>query len=642
MATSPTRAPAIRQSLRLWPGVAAVVLQLMLWLVVPLVWPDGAMVAVLGGLACGLAVFVWWLFFSRAPWTDRIGILALMIVAVAATTRVVDVSIANGMMGLMLPIYSIPALSLALVVVAVATRHMSRGVRRAAAAGAIVIACGVFTLLRTDGITGAGASDLHWRWTPTAEERLLAQTSLEPVVHGPRSTSPEGAAQIGASRGPVQGSAPSQQQADAGKQRPPAVPPAGTATRPTAPEGAATPAEPGAVTATAEWPGFRGPARDSVVSGVRLATDWTTTPPVALWRRPVGPGWSSFSVAGDLIYTQEQRGDDEVVSCYRLSTGEPVWAHTDPVRFYESNGGAGPRATPTVHDGRVYAFGATGIVNALDAATGRPIWSRNAAADTGRTIPGWGFASSPLIVNDVVIIAVSGQLAAYDAATGAARWKGPARGGGYSSPHLAAIDGVTQVVFLSGGGAMGVSPADGTLLWEHAWEPGASIVQPGLIDGDVLLSGGDTMGGIGMRRLALSRGPGGWSADVRWSTRGLKPYFNDFVVHEGHAYGFDGTILAAIDLTDGTRKWKGGRYGAGQMVLLPEQDVLLVLSEEGELALVKATPAQFTELARVPAIEGKTWNHPVLVGDVLLVRNGEEMAAFRLPAPQATVTAPAR
>jgi outer membrane protein assembly factor BamB len=144
----------------------------------------------------------------------------------------------------------------------------------------------------------------------------------------------------------------------------------------------------------------------------------------------------------------------------------------------------------------------------------------------------------------------------------------------------------------------------------------------------VLITAGDI---TGLHRFAVSHTGGAWSAASRWSTNGLKPYFNDFVVHQGHAYGFDGSLLACIDVADGTRKWKGGRYGNGQLVLLPEQDLLLVVTEEGELALVRAAADRFTELARIPAITGKTWNHPVLAGDVLLVRNGEEMAAFRLP-----------
>jgi outer membrane protein assembly factor BamB len=370
-----------------------------------------------------------------------------------------------------------------------------------------------------------------------------------------------------------------------------------------------------------------------VVHGVRLETDWAQKPPVEVWRRPVGPGWSSFAVDGERLYTQEQRGEDELVSAYDVRTGQPVWRHRDAARFWESNAGAGPRATPTLAHGRVYTLGGTGILNALDARDGAVVWSRQAATDTGAEVPIWGFAGSPLVVGDTVIVATSGRLAAYDAASGQPRWFGPKNGGGYSSPHLTTIAGVPQVLLLRGARTTSLAPADGTVLWEHSsGEATGSIVQPGLAaEGEILIASNDAMGGQGLRRIGVAKGPAGWTIQERWTTRGLKPYYNDFVVHEGHAYGFDGAILACIDLADGQRKWKGGRYGYGQLVLLPEQDMMLVLSEEGDLALVTATPDKFTELARQPAIKGKTWNHPALVGDVLLVRNGEEMAAFRMP-----------
>ena len=378
----------------------------------------------------------------------------------------------------------------------------------------------------------------------------------------------------------------------------------------------------------ANWPGFRGPERDGVVRGVRIATNWSQQPPVELWRRPIGPGWSSFAVLGDRLYTQEQRGEDELVTCYNVTTGKPVWTHRDATRFYESNGGAGPRATPTLSNGRVYTFGATGILNALDARDGTVLWSRNAASDTQAKVPGWGFASSPLVVGDIVVVATAGTLAAYDLATGEPRWFGPKGGGGYSSPHLMTIGGVTQIVLMCGPGVMSVAPADGKLLWQHPLSSNARIVQPAQIaDGDLLVSEGEASY---LYRIAVARGADGWTVQERWMSEGLKPYFSDFVVHKGHAYGFDNGKISCIDLKDGGLKWEGGSYGSGQLVLLPDQDVLLLVSEQGNLALVGATPDRFTELARLTAIKGKTWNHPVLAGDVLLVRNSEEMAAFRL------------
>jgi outer membrane protein assembly factor BamB len=460
----------------------------------------------------------------------------------------------------------------------------------------ILLACGVWLFVRQDGIDGDHTASFGWRWTASPEERLLAQTADQPV----------GAPTAAPSVAPAQ----------------PAASPSATPATAVAKE--TTPAAP--AKAQPEWPGFRGPRRDGVVRGVRIKTDWSGSPPAQVWRRSVGPGWSSFAVAGDLMYTQEQRGEEEVVACYKASTGEPVWLHRDKARFFESNAGAGPRGTPTLSNSRVYTFGATGILNVLDAANGSVIWTRNPASETNTKTPFWGFSSSPLVIGDTVIVAASGKLVAYDAANGKQRWLGPSAGGSYSSPQLVTIGGVQQVLLTSDSGLVSVNPADGKQIWNHQWACNF-MVQPALTaDGDVLITSQEN----GTRSIGVKRDSNGWTVQEKWTSNGLKPYFNDFVVHKGYAYGFDGRILACIDLKDGQRKWKGGRYGNGQLVLLPDQDLLLVVSEEGELALVGATPDQFTELAKVTGIQGKTWNHPALVGDLLLVRNAEEMAAFRL------------
>ena len=600
--------PGSRKPLRLWPGAIAVALQWLVMFGLPVFFPEQGGAAILAGVAGALVVLLWWIVFSRAPWLERGGAVAIMVGGVAVTSRLVHASIANGMMGFMLYVYVAPILSLALVAWAAASRRLSTTARRASMAGALLLGCGALTLVRTDGITGDAIADFEWRWTPTAEQRLLARTSenMPPSRPAPADNAPR------------------------------TIPPSTESTAipaqpvPAISDAAAALGEHGPM--RVEWPGFRGPARDSVVRGAKIETDWAGHPPKELWRRSIGPGWSSFAVAGERLFTQEQRGADEIVSAYDLRSGEPVWTHRDAARFWESNAGAGPRATPTIDNGRVYTLGATGILNALDIRDGRVLWSRNAATDTGATIPDWGIASSPLALGDIVVAATAGSLAAYDTATGNLRWLGPKEGWGYSSPHAATIDGVEQIVLVNGPGAIGVSPADGGVLWSYKWA-GDSIVQPAILSGgDVLIGSGSGLADqTGMVRVSVTHEGSQWTAKERWTSSALKAYFNDFVVHEGHAFGFDGSILACIDLEDGARKWKGGRYGHGQLILLPDQDLLVVLSEGGELALVSAARDKFTELARVSVLEGKTWNHPVLVGDVLLVRNGEQMGAFRLP-----------
>jgi hypothetical protein len=614
--------------LRLLPGVVLAILLVILWVLPPLIAPNVqifelplALLSMFAAVGLGVLIILWWMFLSRAPWLERLAAIVLMAAAVFAARLVVDESIRGAGQRMLMFVLAVPVLSVALVMWAAATRHLSNTARRAWMVVAIALGCVPFAIVRTAGVRGAGF-ELHWRWTPTPEERLLAQAqdAPKPVTAI--------AAQAAPPANPVEVAKP----ASSANRTASAAPNARVAPNaPAAPNASAAPNAP-------EWPGFRGANRDDVVGGTRINTDWSASPPVELWRKPIGPGWSSFAVDGDLLYTQEQRGEEELVTCYRASTGDLVWRHSDRLRFYESNGGPGPRGTPTIAAGRVYAVGATGIVKALDARTGARIWSRDGLADTARTLPEWGIASSPLVVNDAVIVAVGGQLIAYDAATGNQRWIGQSGGAGYSSPHLVTIGGVAQVLLMRGARTISVSPTDGKLLWDYSGgPPAASMVQPALTpEGDVLVAAGDAMGGTGIRRVAVKREGDQWKVEERWHSRGLKPYFSDYVVHKGHAFGFDGAIMSSINLADGERNWKGGRYGNGQLLLLPDQDVLLIISEEGELALVSATPDKFTELARFPALSGKTWNHPVLIRDVLVVRNGEEMAAFRLSSPRAT------
>ena len=343
-----TNEPTSRKPLRLWPAVVIVILQWAIRLGVPVVAPEAELfgmplgfIAILAGVAGALAIFAWWMFFSRAPWAERLGTVVLMIVALFVTSQLVHESMARAGMGMMLYILAIPVVSLALVVWAVAAQRLPDGARRVSLVAAIVLAYLPFTLIRTAGVFGGAGSEFHWRWTETPEQRLLAQASDEPKAPPPSPAPAE------VTREPVVDRA-DDKPLDAARDKPFDS----ARGKPTSGSDAKSNAEGHGISdpefGRAEWPGFRGPERNSIIRGVRINTDWSASPPVEIWRRPIGPGWSSFAVHGDVLYTQEQRGDDEIVAAYKVATGEPVWRHRDPVRFWESEGGAGPRGTPTV------------------------------------------------------------------------------------------------------------------------------------------------------------------------------------------------------------------------------------------------------------------------------------------------------
>jgi outer membrane protein assembly factor BamB len=571
--------PWVRRGLRLWPGVLIVALMWLLIVAPAWVAADKPMLLFIAKLWVPVlgtaAVVCWWLLASRLSWVDRLAVPAVFGAAAAAVFFLADRTI--DLFPLM--IYALPTATTAWVAWLLLTPFLGWQARRVGLVAVLLLAWGYFALVRMEGIDGSFEAAFAWRWSPTDEDRFLAEAATRSDAKALDSK----ALKLG----------------------------------------------PG------DWPGFRGPGRDGRLAGVRVATDWKQHPPRQLWRRLVGPGWGSFAVIGDRVYTQEQHGQDEAVVCHDAVSGDRLWVHTDKARFTEAVAGPGPRATPTFEDGKLYALGAAGRLNCLDPATGKVHWSRDIVADSGAKVPQWGFASSPLVAKGVVTVFAGGPdgkaVLGYKVASGDLAW---AAGEGllsYCSPQLAKLGGIEQVLIATETGVTALDPARGTVLWQHAWPAGdnlARIVQPALLsDTDLLIGTGFT---YGTRRVSVQHGSGGWLDQEVWTTKAIRPYYNDLVIHEGHLYGFDGQFLTCVSLQDGESKWRARGYANGQALLLADQGLLVVLTEKGEVALVEANPASCKELGRFQAIKGKTWNHPVVAHGKLFVRNGAEAACFAL------------
>jgi outer membrane protein assembly factor BamB len=386
-----------------------------------------------------------------------------------------------------------------------------------------------------------------------------------------------------------------------------------------------------------DYPQFLGLERLAVVRGVKLDRDWNKRPPKLLWRKAVGAGWSAFAVVGDYAVTQEQRGPEECVVCYRVSDGAVAWVHADPADFESSMGGPGPRATPTIFQGHVYSVGATGVLNCLDGSTGRALWTRNINDDNQATLAEHGVCGSPLVVDDLVIVCPTGangiSLAAYRLGTGEPVWANGQDRASYGSPLLATLGGSRQILLYTSDGVTGHDAGTGAVLWHFHWSNNQNVncSQPLVHLGgeDQVFVSTDYDGGCALFRVERSA-DGNWQTRMIREGRHMKTKFTTPIYHDGYIYGLDNGILECLDPARLERPlWKEGRYQHGQILLAG--DLLIVQAENGPVVLVEPSPKGPHELGRIDALSNKTWNNPALAGKYLLVRNDREAACYELP-----------
>ncbi len=378
------------------------------------------------------------------------------------------------------------------------------------------------------------------------------------------------------------------------------------------------------------WTDFRGPNRDGHYDQQPIRTDWPADGPSELWRIKVGGGYASVVIAEEHIFTIEQRRGQEVVAAYSLASGNELWTHGWQASFQERLGGDGPRATPTWNDGRVYALGGEGELRCLDATTGDLIWKHDILRENDADNLVWGMSAFVLVVDNKVIALPGGtndnSIVAYDKLTGEVLWKSLSDAQAYTAPMLVTLAGQRQLLIVSAERMMGVSVEDGALLWEYPWvtHMGINASQPLVVDENhVFISAAY---GHGSALVNLTQAADGFQTKEVWKNLRMKNKFDSSVLHEGHVFGLDEAILACVDPRTGELKWKGGRYGYGQVLLASGH--LIVLAENGDLVLVKATPESHQELVRFSALSGKTWNHPALADGKLVVRNQTEMACY--------------
>lgn len=490
-ASNPPTPPPGSRPLRVWPAVLLVALMI-LSRFGPAYLEGGLsrhwMIAMMGPMLCCLLLVIWWLAASRATGKERVfGFLGLVIVFALTLVLVEPMMRGPGTIYITLPLGMT-----AFVLGAAWFRHRRPLPRTRDALLLAAVGFGCSLLLRNDGMDGEYQLTLHWRWSRTAEERLLA------------------------------------------------------ARKSPAPATTVAFAETNLSLATPAWPGFRGADRSGVGRGPLITTNWSEHPPKLLWKVPVGPGWSSFAVAGNRLFTQEQRGQMETVVCYDAASGREIWQRQYEARLEDPMGGPGPRGTPTLANGGLFVLGATGMFLRLNPATGEIMWQKDLKEIAGRDAPTWGFAGSPLVTGSQVVVWAGGKdgkgLLAFEGESGALRWSVASGSDTYVSPQLSTIAGEELVLMLSNDGLVLVEPASGKVRLNYEWKfPGYRALQPRVAD-DIVLIG--TPMNLGTRAIRITKAADEFKAAELWTSRNLKPDFSDMVTYQGYIYGNDAGLCA--------------------------------------------------------------------------------------------------
>lgn len=380
-----------------------------------------------------------------------------------------------------------------------------------------------------------------------------------------------------------------------------------------------------------DWPQWRGANRDGVSAETSLLTDWPKEGPKKVWEVKGGQGYSSFAVVGGKVYTILQDGAKETVLCWDADTGKEIWRFGYACH-YENDWGSGPRSTPTIEGGLVYTVGGTGLFHCLKADTGEEVWKHDLLKEFNAENLRWGVTFSPLIEGDLIYTNPGGpnggSIAAFDKKTGKLAWKALDDIAGYSSPIAATLAKVRQIVFFMGRSLVSVSPKDGKEYWRYDWETSydCNIATPIIVDDYVFISSGY---GKGAAVFKVEGGENKLTVKRVYETTKMCNHFSSCVLYEKHLYGFsDPGILVCMEFATGNVKWTERGFKKGS--LLVADGHLIILGEEGTLAVAEATPDKYREKARHQVFQSKCWSAPVLANGKLYVRDETAVKCFEL------------